>query len=228
MKKSEKTAAIVIIAAIAVLLTTTTLVKRLRRFNYADHLDETVITVDERSITLREFGYYIFRVEAYIQKQALIYDPEDPLHWWHIHFDAGEDSQFVSDYAKTFAINLCIAEEIYSREAVNRGMTLDENEEDLMTDDAMEMLDNMDQKQMNSTGLKKEMVIELSRKHALATKYAGWLADNTDLSAYPDEPAKLVDWDGAYYREKVLPWHSVVTNDDLLDKISLGTITVNR
>lgn len=30
------------------------------------------------------------------------------------------------------------------------------NEKDLMTEDAMEMPDNMDQRQMNSTGLKKE------------------------------------------------------------------------
>ena len=227
MKQSEKRAVIAIICVIIALIAVSFGVKMLRRFDYADHLDETVITVDKNNITLREFGYYVFRVEAFIQKQALIYDPDDPVHWWHIHFDAGEDSQFVSDYAKTFAISLCIAEEIYCREALSRGMALDENEEDLMIDDAMEMLDNMDAEQMAATGLDKDMVLELSRKHALASKYAAWLAENADLAAYPGEAAKLVDWDGAYYREVILPKHSVVTNDRLLDKITLGTITVN-
>ena len=196
-------------------------------FRYEDNLDETVVSIDDTSVSLREFGYYVFRVEAFIQKQALIYDPDDPVHWWHIHFDAGDDSQFVSDYAKTFAISLCIAEEIYCREALSRRMALDENEEDLMIDDAMEMLDNMDAEQMAATGLDKDMVLELSRKHALASKYAAWLAENADLTAYNGDPAELVDWDGAYFREVILPAHSVVTNDRLLDKITLGTITVN-
>ncbi|MBP5653760.1 MAG: hypothetical protein J6X17_10165 [Lachnospiraceae bacterium] len=227
MKRNEKRAVIAIVCVIIALIAASFGVKMLRRFDYTDHLDETVITVDEKSITLREFGYYIFRVEAFIQKQALIYDPEDPVHWWHIHFDAGEDSQFVSDYAKTFAVSLCIAEEIYFREALSRGMTLDENEEDMMIDDAMEMLENMEADQMAATGLDKEMVLELSRKHALASKYAAWLAGSADLTAYQEEPAELVDWDGAYYREVILPAHTTLTNDRILDKISLGTITVN-
>ena len=109
MKRSEKRAVIAIICVIIVLIAVSFCVKMLRRFDYADHLDEKVITVDKNNITRREFGYYVFRVEAFIQKQALIYDPDDPVHWWHIHFDAGDDSQFVSDYAKTFAISLCIA-----------------------------------------------------------------------------------------------------------------------
>ncbi|MBO7353763.1 MAG: hypothetical protein J6U61_05860, partial [Lachnospiraceae bacterium] len=121
----------------------------------------------------------------------------------------------------------CIAEEIYFREALSRGMTLDENEEDLMIDDAMEMLENMEADQMAATGLDKEMVLNLSRKHALASKYAAWLAGSADLTAYQGEPAELVDWDGAYYREVILPAHTTLTNDRILDKITLGTITVN-
>ncbi len=227
MKINEKRAVIAIIGIIFTLIAVSFCVKLLGRFDYSDHLDETVITVDEKQITLREFGYYISRVEAFVQKQALIYDPDDPVHWWHIHFDADEDSQFVSDYAKTFAISLCIAEEIYSREALVRGMTLDENEEDLMLSDAMEMIDNMDAAQMAVTGLDKDRILDGSMKHALASKYAVWLAGNADLSAYHEEPMDLVDWDGAYYREVILPAHTVRTNDRILDKISFGKITVN-
>ena len=47
-------------------------------FVYADHLDEAVLTIDGTDVTLREFGYYIHEMEGFVQRQALIYDPDDP------------------------------------------------------------------------------------------------------------------------------------------------------
>ena len=41
------------------------------------------------------------------------------------------------------------------------------------------------------------------------------------------DPEKLVNWDGAYYQEKILPEHTVKTNDKVLNRITLGKITVN-
>ena len=38
----------------------------------------------------------------------------------------------------------------------------------------------------------------------------------------------IVNWDGEYYLEEILPGHNVVTNDRILDKITLGKITVNN
>ena len=227
MKKSEKREVAVIIGIIALFILISIGLKVLHRFDYGDHLDEAMITVDGQPITLREFGYYIFEVETYIQKQALAYDPADPEHWWHIHFDSGGDSGFMSDYAKTLATNLCIADEIYCHEAVRRGMTLETGEQDAAIKDASDLIDHMDPEQISATGLSKNMILDISKKHALAAKYASWLADNADLTAYPGEPGKLVDWDGAYYQQVILPGHSVLTNDRVLDRITLGTITVN-
>ena len=58
-------------------------------FHYEDHLDEAIISVDGDDLTLREFGYYIYTTEEFVQKQAVLYDSEDPLHWWNTHFSAG-------------------------------------------------------------------------------------------------------------------------------------------
>ena len=85
----------------------------------------------------------------------------------------------------------------------------------------------MTSKQLDATGLDETGVVKMRQKHALATKYAAYLILNTDFTGYAYEPDKLVNWDGEYYRQEILPGHAVKTNDKLLDKITLGKITVN-
>ncbi len=128
MKVSVKKAIIAIIIANSILIAGAVCGWILSMFDYSKHFDDAVISVDGANISLREFGYYIFEVEAFVQKQALLYDPENPKHWWNTHFSAGMDSQFVCDYAKKVAINSCIADEIYYREAVRNGFTLSGDE----------------------------------------------------------------------------------------------------
>lgn len=129
MNKSVRKAVVAIIIVNVFLIVIAVCGHILGKFNYSDHLDEEVITVDDKDITLREFGYYIYEVEAFVQNQALLYDPENPGLWWNTHFSAGMDSQFVCDYAKRVAINMCIADEIYYRQALSQGLSLTSNEE---------------------------------------------------------------------------------------------------
>lgn len=197
------------------------------RFHYEDHLDETVVTVDGTDITLRQFGYYIFVIEDFVQKQALLYDKEDPTHWWHTHFAAGLDSTFVSDYARKTAIDTCVCNEIYSREAIKLGFELNSVEEQSALEQEKEMYARMDLYQRAITGLDEGMILDYKRKEILATKYATYLAGTTDLSGYSEEPLKLVNWDGEYYLNVILPQHEIIQNDKLLKKITLGRITVN-
>ena len=56
--------------------------------------------------------------------KALLYDPEDPLHWWNTHFSAGLDSQFISELAMKTAINTYLSHIIYNNEAQRAGMAL--------------------------------------------------------------------------------------------------------
>ena len=59
-------------------------------FDYGAHLDETVFSVDEVHVTLREFGYYIYEVEDYVNQQAKAYDSANPQSYWNVHFSAGK------------------------------------------------------------------------------------------------------------------------------------------
>ncbi|MBE5825370.1 MAG: hypothetical protein E7307_01915 [Butyrivibrio sp.] len=227
MNKHEKKIFTYIIVISCILIAMALLGTILSRFNYQDHLDETVITVDDTEITLREFGCYIYEVEAFVQKQALIYDPENPKHWWNTHFSAGMDSQFVCDLAKKAAINTCILEEIYSKKAASEGITLDIAEEKQALEEAKVLYNSMNSEQIRRTGLDEDIIIEIRRKHALASKYSALMEKSLNFAGFSEEPKELLDWDGAYFQEKILPEHMIEMNDKVLDKITLGKITVN-
>lgn len=227
MKKSVKKAIIVIIIVNCILIAGAVCGKILSRFDYKEHLDEALITVDDSAVTLREFGYYIYEVEAFVQNQAILYDPENTKLWWNTHFSAGLDSQFVCDYAKKVAINTCILEEIYYNKALTNEIVLSSTEENQAVEEAEKLFQNMTPEQIERTGLNKDIIIDMKKRHALAAKYAEFLAVGEDFSEYSDEPSKLVNWDGAYYQEKILPEHTVKTNDKVLNRITLGKITVN-
>ena len=233
LKKSVKKTIIAIISILAVFVVIGLLigvilyVKKLNRFEYKDHLDEVVITVDQRNITLREFGYYVYQIEGYAQEQALVYNPDNPVEWWNTHFSSGPDSQFVCDYAKDVAVNLCIADEIFYEEAKKQGLELNEDGDEKVKTDTQEMINKMDSVQMSSTGLDEKIISEFKKKQLLSATYAEFLVNTIDFSEYDEDPYKLINWDGAYYQEEILPKHSVQINDELLGKITFGKITVN-
>ena len=227
MKRSDKRAIKIILIANVILIVAAICGRILSRFVYEDHLDEPLITVDDTEITLREFGYYIYEVEEYVQNQALLYDPENPKHWWNTHFSAGMDSQFVCDYAKKVAVNTCISDEIYYKRALSEGVVLSSAEEKQAMVEAKMIYSGMTGDQLARTGLDENILTNMRIKQALAKKYSGNLAKTQSFVGYSEEPEKLVNWDGAYYQEKILPEHTVKTNDKVLNRITLGKITVN-
>ena len=46
---------------------------------YEEHLNDSVVAVDNQAVTLREFGYYIVKMEDIVEGQALVYNSEDPI-----------------------------------------------------------------------------------------------------------------------------------------------------
>ncbi len=228
MRLSNKKTIIAIIIANVMLVLFAIAGKMLTRFDYEDHLDNTVISVDGTDITLREFGYYIYEVESFVQNQALLYDPENPKHWWNTHFSAGPDSQFVCDYAKKVALNTCICDQIYYKEAIKTGIGPEEALTSQTIGEARALYLNMTPLQLEATGLDEELIIEMHNRHVIASKYAKKLSGEQNFSKYDKEPDELLNWDGEYYQEEILPKHELIINDELLRKITLGKITVNH
>ena len=228
MSSANKKIIIGIVLVIFVLGVIAVFEKMLTGFDYKDHLDDTVISVDRECITLREFGYYIYEVEEFVQNQALLYDPENPRLWWNTHFSAGADSQFVCEYAKNVALNVCICDQIYYKEAIKAGFILDAETETQNRVESRELFMEMDPSQIEATGLNEEIIDKMYRKHMIASKYAETLSKRQDLYGYGKKPEEVLNWDGEYYREKILPKHEVELNDKIMDEIILGRITVNQ
>lgn len=93
-------------------------------FVYEEHLDDIVVTVGERSVILREFGYYIAKMEKEVQEKALIYNPKDPMEYWNVHFSAGLDSGYMFEYAWNYALADCICDLIFVQKAKDGGYSL--------------------------------------------------------------------------------------------------------
>ena len=197
-------------------------------FHYEDHLDEAIISVDGDDLTLREFGYYIYTTEEFVQKQAVLYDSEDPLHWWNTHFSAGLDSQFVSELAMKTAVNTCLSHMIYYNEAHTEGITLNSSEEETSRIEASEIYQKMSATNLEITGLDEELINSVIYRRNLAAKYAKKLAQSTDFSGFEAEPGTLLSGDGDYFQSVILPRHKVVINKKLMKKLKIGRITVNN
>ena len=194
---------------------------------FSEHLDETVFSVDERNITLKEASYYILSVENFYNKEALNYNDLDPLEYWNTHFRAGDDSAFVSTIAKNEAYELCIRDFVYCAEAAATGFGLtDEQKEEALEAADIEFAEFTD-KQLESTvfTLSEYEAMKLVEKTAKA--YAELLARETDWSYTVISASTQLSYGGDYFQNNILVRHEVTTNTDLWKKIQLGKITIN-
>lgn len=226
MKKSLKIT-IIIFTALIIVFFASLIVKKITAFRYERNLDKAAITVDGSDVSLREFGYYIFIVEAFVQKEALAYDSDNPTQWWNTHFSAGADSTFVCDYAKSTAIDMCTCREIYYAEAVKSGITLSDTDLQQARSEADRDYKMLNEHQRSVTGLSRDIVQKCVEKKIYAAKYVNGLTQTEDFSAFDQPPADLLNWDGVYYQGNILPEHDVKENHKILDNLVFGKITVN-
>lgn len=203
------------------------LYRQSRVFVYDEHLDDVVLTVDDREVTLREFGYYIYSLEAHVNKQAIIYDHKNPLDYWNKHFRAGLDSQFISLMARDKAYDVCICDMIYEQMALEAGYSLTEDEKEKALQKADELYQKMTELQIEQLGINKEMVEEIQMKKVLIGKFAKDYVKNINFDGYAGYREELISANGDYYEEHILPEHEVVVNGYIKNALKFGRITVN-
>ncbi|MDD3369042.1 MAG: hypothetical protein PHP50_09190 [Lachnospiraceae bacterium] len=209
------------------ILTTNIIYHRLTDFRYEKHLDDIAVSVDGTSVTLRELGYYIYEVEAFGAERAKVYDAEDPLAFWNMHFSAGDNSAFVSELAKDTAYNTCVCDLIYEQMAIAEGYNLAGTGETEAEQSAQEFFDKLSLSQIDSTGLTLEAVTKIEKRRALAKRYATHYLEQSGFDGYEKNPTKELSADGDYYKNWILPEHQVEYNEKIRKNISMGHITIN-
>ena len=191
-------------------------------FVYEEHLNDIVVTVGEQPVTLREFGYYIAKMEKDVQEKALIYNPKDPMEYWNVHFSAGLDSGYMFEYAWNYALADCVCDLIFFQKAQDEGYNLSENGYKQAKIQAEEFYTMLSTEQIEKTGLTMDLITMVEERRLLVQSYTNSFMEENELSGYVDNIMECISGNNSMVMES-----QVICNEDMENNIRMGTITVN-
>lgn len=138
------------------------------KLDYASSLDEVAAVVNGEELTLRRLAYYVAYEEALVERQALIYNPENTAQYWNVH----EKFDFIRVKARDTALQMAIHDVIFSNMADAEGVVLDEGEEErLIFEQTNFWQDLVEDEKTEGLGAAREDIFESMRRAALAQKY---------------------------------------------------------
>lgn len=184
-------------------------------FHYKDELDEIVITVGDEKLSLKEVSYYIMVLETQFNNAAVRYSEKNPLAFWNLKL---RDNYF-KNMAKEAIINACIRDNIYYQEAIKTGITLNEEELELVERNAVEEMNKLTKEQLEITEYEKNDMVQVLTKVQYAKKYVAELMKE----GYTQEE---LDSGGSIYIEKA-DGYKISTNKQIWDNIRPGSVTIN-
>lgn len=194
---------------------------------YEEHLDDPVVSVDNQTITLREFGYYIVKMEEIVQEYALIYNAEDPTEYWKLHFSAGLDTGYMFEYAWNYAVADCICDLVFEKKAIEEGYTLTVEECRQTLKRANEIYAMLSSEQIEKTGLTVDMITQIEARKMLAKRYVEVCMANEDVSTYIDDVMGYITGYGESVMNTDFAKYEIVYNESMEENIRMGEITVN-
>ena len=180
------------------------------------------VTVNNQAITLREFGYYIAKMEKDVQEKALIYNAKDPMEYWNVHFSAGLDSGYMFEYAWNYALADCICDLIFSQKAQEEGYYLSENGYKQARIQAEELYTMLSTEQIEKTGLTIDLLTMVEERRLLVQSYTNSFMEENELSGYVDNIMECISGNS-----NMVMASEVICNEDMKNNIRMGTITVN-
>lgn len=183
---------------------------------YAESLDEVALTVDAVELTLRDIAVYVAYQEKTVQKDAVIYDPENPGKYWNTY----TNQYFVRSVAEKAVKDMAAHDEIFYQMAVAENIELDEQEEAYLANEIQDFFMDLTDEQFARLGVTREDIEGAMRKIALANKYQSILSQMEGLY-YED-----YNYTGVMY-ELIVEEHEIETNESVWERISIGGITVN-
>ena len=183
---------------------------------YAQSLDVVAIKVDDVELTLRDIAIYVAYQEKTVQKDAVIYDYENPSKYWNTY----TNQYFVRSLAEKAVKEMAIHDEIFYQMALAEGLVLDEREEAYLANEQIDFLMDLSEEQMERLGVSEEDLLTAMRKIALANKCQSIMAQAEGIY-YED-----YDYTGGVY-ELIRADHDVKIEESVWDRISVGNITVN-
>lgn len=182
-----------------------------------DHLYDTLVTIDNDAVSLKESLYYIMLMEGEVNEKAIAYDSKNPRIYWNLYIN----NKYIRTWAKETVMSIIIRDYIYYHEALSENITLSDEDISQINDDIANILKNMTAAQMSSANYTENELFLILSKIAYAKKYIKSVSSKN--SSYTEDS---FNEDGEYYNS-IYNSHSVKINDKLWENIKLGEITLN-
>ena len=195
-------------------------------FIYEDDLAEPIVTIDGMVVTLKEISYYIMEVENTGDEFARVYNPDNPVEYWGLYMNEEIRSGYVSDLARTAALDYCIRDNIYYLEAVRAGVELTDEEQESVRADAEGYYAQMTQRQREVTQLVTEDLELIIEKVTLTQKYMVQLSSQEEDVSVLEAVALHYDVGGDYY-ENLIKSYTIDINKRIWGQVHPGHITIN-
>lgn len=190
------------------------------KFVFEEHLADTLVTVGEEDVTLKDACYYIVVIESNLNAQAMALDPDNPQRYWNTPMNNGEEAGYLSSQAKKDTMDACIRDHIYFKEAIEAGIELTQEETKLCEEDAKDQEKAMTGEAFEVTGYQYQDIYKAVYRTHILKKYMTSLMQK----GYKEEE---LDFDGEYYNQ-VKKAYNIDINEELWEKVKLGKVTVNK
>ncbi|MCI8307754.1 MAG: hypothetical protein HFH14_06865 [Lachnospiraceae bacterium] len=191
----------------------------------ADNLDETVFTIGDEKIDLREAMYYVMERESFYNSAALQNYPDNPEKYWEDYlFAAGT---LFRTWVKSQAFDICVCDNIYYQEAEADGYELELSDQITAYDEAESLYGNMTDKQKENTGLTVDSLYNVMLKIKYRSKYVEELLKGEKIKAYGDNPQQALEMGGAYYNELLMKYDVSIDEDSMWSELEFGKLTIN-
>ena len=183
---------------------------------YAESLDRVVVTVEGEKYTLRDFAVYVAFQEAEVEKQALVYDAQNPKKYWGLNLNG----EFIRFSARDTAVDMLVHDMIFYQMAQEMKITLSEDELELLENDVEDFwCDLVDENKQEKLGITREDVYQSFVKIAYAQKAQMICASmhGEDYAAYDS---------GREVYKRFVTEYEVKINEEVVEKLYFGNITL--
>ena len=184
-------------------------------FTVKGHLSDAVLRVDGKDLTLSDLAFYILDTETTVQKQALTYDPENPVSYWNLHMNG----RFLVLMVKEGIIRTAVHDEIFYQMAKRDNLELTEEERSEVKKRAEDYYAGLSTFQKEAVGLNEDSLYLAMEKIGTAEKYVSLYSIEKNCS--PEDLAV----DGSEY-ESLLNQHKWKIYSTVWEEVKVGTVTL--
>lgn len=154
-----------------------------KEFIPLEHLQDTMVTVNGTVLTLDDLGFYIQNTEATVQKQAYLYDQNDPGAYWRLHVNG----RFVKEMVKDGIIDTAVHDTLFCQLAKQDGISLTAEEEEIVRTKAEEYYSELTTFQKEGLALDESDIVKAMEQIGLSEKYREYFC--IEHSCEPEDAA---------------------------------------